>query len=111
MLDLRPLFRRWLENRAWVTAAQNGRRDQSWSRRCSGWQYRPSFILYIAIDAVVGDSPNSTTKAEPSGCASGFFLFAIALAALVVTAKGDSRTRRLFGICRRQRWQHRLTSS
>jgi len=54
-------------------------------------------ILYIGMDAFIGD-PLTPNEGRALWFAMGFFLFAIVLAGFVVTAKGDSRIRRLFGI-------------
>jgi two-component system sensor histidine kinase RpfC len=54
-------------------------------------------IIYIAIDAFVGD-PLSANEGRALWFAAGFFIFAIGLAGFVVTDMGDARLRRLFGI-------------
>lgn len=54
-------------------------------------------ILYIAVDAFVGD-PLTPNEGRALWFAAGFFIFAILLAGFVVANKGDARVRRLFGI-------------
>jgi two-component system sensor histidine kinase RpfC len=54
-------------------------------------------ILYIAIDAFVGD-PLTANEGRALWFAAGFFVFAILLAGFIVTNTGDARLRRLFGI-------------
>ncbi len=54
-------------------------------------------MFYIGIDAIVGD-PLTPIEHRALRFAIGFFLFAIVLAGFVLTAKGDSKIRRLFGI-------------
>lgn len=54
-------------------------------------------MIYLAIDEFVGD-PLTETEWRALWFALSFFLFAVILAAFVLTAKTDSPTRRIFGI-------------
>jgi len=95
-LDVRPFVRRWYANSVLVKMLREAPRselEQSLLRVAI-----PAFVMiYIGVDTLIGD-PLTLNAQRALWFAVGFFAFAIVLAGFVLAAKGDSTTRRLFGI-------------